>query len=120
MARKSAARNTIAAIAVAPAPMPFQIIGGGKDPWFRSILTDHNGDFDLGAVLVGIVVCFMCIAAGYDTIVLAKTFDAERFGIGVASVLAGFAAYKWGDSKRTPGTTTTATTSTTTVDPPIK
>ena len=93
--------------------------GTGKDPWFRSILTDHAGDFDLGAVLVGIVVCFMCLAAGYDAMVLGKTFDAERFGIGVASVLAGFAAYKWGDAKRAPSSTTTiqATQTTTTADP---
>lgn len=34
-------------VATATAPALIQIIG------FRSIMTDHNGDFDLGAVLAG-------------------------------------------------------------------
>lgn len=81
----------------------------GKDPLWRSILTDHNGDFDMGAVLIGVVAVYMCAASGYDVFVLSKTFDAQQFGTGIAAMLVGFAAYKWGDAKR-PQTTTTTTT----------
>lgn len=88
-------------------PAPVQV--PGKDPWYRSILTDHNGDFDMGAVLVGAVTLFMCWNAGYDTMILHTKFDAQAFGIGIAAVLGGFAAYKWGDAKRPPGTITTTT-----------
>lgn len=89
---------------VTPAPV---VDIPGKDPWYRSILTDHNGDFDMGAILVGVVALFMCINSGYDTIVLHTKFNAQEFGIGVAAMLGGFAAYKWGDAKRPPMVTTT-------------
>lgn len=95
------------------APVPLNV--PGKDPWYRSILTDHNGDFDMGAVLVGIVAIFMCSASAYDTTMNGREFNAQQFGIGVAAMLGGFAAYKWGDSKR-PETTTTTTVG----DPPPK
>jgi len=75
--------------------------------WLRSILTDHDGYFDLGAVLVGFVGIFMCAASGYNTIVLHNSFNAMEFGTGVGAMLGGFAVYKWGDAKRAPGTTTT-------------
>ncbi len=81
----------------------------GKDPWYRSILTDHNGDFDMGAVLVGVVIVFMCANSGYDTVINHVKFDAQAFGAGVGAVLIGFAAYKYGDAKRPPGTITTTT-----------
>lgn len=81
----------------------------GKEPWYRSILTDHNGDFDMGAVLVGVVAVFMCSTSAYDTIANGREFNAQAFGIGMAAVLGGFAAYKWGDSKRPEITTTTVT-----------
>lgn len=100
--RVEIARTSV--VAAAPVNVP------GKDPWFRSIMTDHNGDFDLGAVLVGVVVVFMCLNAGWDTIVLHTKFDAQAFGIGVAGVLGGFAAYKWGDARRPPGVSVTTTT----------
>lgn len=75
------------------------------DTWFRSIMTDHNGDFDLGAVLVGVVTVAMCLNSGYDTIILHTKFNAQEFGIGIGAMLAGFAAYKFGDAKRaTPAT----------------
>jgi hypothetical protein len=72
------------------------------DTWFRSIMTDHQGDFDLGAVLVGVVAVFMCLNSGYDTIALHKTFNAQEFGAGIGAMLLGFAAYKFGDAKRAP------------------
>ena len=94
-------------IAVTPAP-PLNV--AGKDPWYRSILTDHNGDFDMGAVLVGIVAIFMCVNSGYDTWILHTKFNAQEFGIGIAAMLTGFAAYKYGDAKRPPGAMITTTT----------
>lgn len=81
-----------------------------KDPWYKSILTDHNGDFDMGAVLVGVVTVFMCLNAGYDTMALHTKFNAQEFGIGIAAVLGGFAAYKYGDAKRPPPDVTSVTT----------
>ncbi len=86
---------------------PYSQVIPGKDPWYRSILTDHNGDFDMGAVLVGVVAIFMCANSGYDTVILHTKFNAQEFGIGIAAMLGGFAAYKWGDSKRAEATTTT-------------
>jgi hypothetical protein len=87
-----------------PAPDPGKPLGPPAAPpaseWLRSIATDHNGDFDLGAILVGVVAVFMCLNSGYDTIILHKTFDAQAFGIGIGAMLGGFAAYKYGDAKR--------------------
>jgi hypothetical protein len=103
------AKPQAAVVQTVTAPTPPAPQVAGKDPWFRSILTDHAGDFDMGAVLVGVVVVFMCANSGYDTTILHTKFDAQAFGIGVAAVLGGFAAYKWGDAKRPPGTTTTTT-----------
>lgn len=93
----------------------------GKDPWYRSILTDHNGDFDMGAVLVGVVAVFMCINSGYDTIILHTKFDAQAFGVGISAMLGGFGLYKWGDTLRPRGTTTTTinAASTTTTGAPM-
>lgn len=84
----------------------------GKDPWFKSIMTDHNGDFDLGAVLVGVVVNAMCLISAYDVMITHVKFDPQQFGIGIGAVLAGFAAYKFGDAKRPPGVSVTTTTAT--------
>jgi hypothetical protein len=91
-----------------------------KEPWYRSILTDHSGDFDMGAVLVGVVAIFMCINSGYDTWVHGVKFNAQEFGIGIAAMLGGFAAYKWGDAKRPDVSTTVDTHTRTTIDSPPK
>jgi hypothetical protein len=63
----------------------------------------------MGAVLVGVVTLFMCVNSGYATIEYAQPFNAQEFGIGIAAMLTGFAAYKWGDAKRPEKTTTTTT-----------
>lgn len=102
---------------IVPQPLPAPIDIPGKDPWYRSILTDHNGDFDMGAVLVGVVTVFMCANSGFDTVMLHTKFDAQSFGIGIAAVLGGFAAYKWGDAKRPDTTVTSVTASTVTTGP---
>lgn len=108
MTARRKAKTVVAKTVVVAAPIP----PPGKDPWYRSILTDHNGDFDMGAVLVGVVALFMCANSGYDTIILHSKFNAQEFGIGIAAMLGGFAAYKWGDSKRPPGTVTTTASQT--------
>ena len=91
---------------VKPAPDCGKPLGPPDAPpasdWFRSAMTDHNGDFDLGAILVGVVAVFMCLNSGYDTIALHKPFDAQAFGVGIGAMLAGFAAYKYGDARRAP------------------
>lgn len=97
-------KKTIVVAPVSPEPSP------EKKPFWRGVLTDHNGDFDMGAVLVGFVAIFMCVAQWYATSVNGDTFNPQEFGIGIAAMLGGFAAYKWGDAKRPDTTTTTVTT----------
>lgn len=105
MARKSKASSTVAfAGETVSAPVP-----AARDPFWRSILTDHDGEFDAGAVLVIVVALFMCVAKGYDVFVLHTGFDPEKFGFGIAAMLGGFGAYKWGDAKARPTTTITST-----------
>jgi hypothetical protein len=74
--------------------------------WLKSALTDHQGDFDTGRILVAVVILAMCALQGWDTVVNKVVFNATTFGTGVGAVLAGFAAYLYGDAKR-PSTTTT-------------
>lgn len=93
-----------------PTPQP---ITPASTPFWRSVMTDHNGDFDLGALLTGVVIAFMCAIEGYD-VWRGKPFNAQNFGIGIAAVLTGFAAYKWGDAKRPPPSTLTASAQTVT------
>ncbi len=93
---------------IEPAPPTPQPIAPASTPYWRSVMTDHNGDFDLGALLVAVVICFMCLAEGYD-VWRGKAFNGKDFGFGVGLVLGGFAAYKWGDARRPPPTTMTAT-----------
>lgn len=93
---------------VAPTPQP---ITPPSTPYWRSVMTDHNGDFDLGALLVAVVILVMCVVEAFD-VKRGKPFNPQEFGIGVAAVLGGFAAYKWGDARRPPPSTMTATAQT--------
>jgi hypothetical protein len=70
--------------------------------WLQSALTDHQGEFDAGRILVAVA---MCGLQAWDTGVNKVAFNAMTFGTGVGAVLAGFAAYLYGDAKR-PATTT--------------
>lgn len=72
------------------------------DNWFRSMLTDRNGDFDAGAILMVVVTIYMCVSSGYDTFVIGRQFDAQAFGTGIAAMLGGFGIYKWGEQRRAP------------------
>jgi len=81
-----------------------------REPWYRSIFTDRDGDFDTGRVLVAIVVLAMCYFQWYDTSVNSQPFNAQNFGIGIAGVLGGFAAYLYGDAKRPPAPVPSTTT----------
>lgn len=94
--------KTVSAPTVVAAPI--------KEPWFRALLTDHNGDWDFGAWLVAVVTIFMCANSWYDVHILHNKFDAQAFGAGIAAMLVGFAAYKYGDAKRPPGMSVTTTT----------
>jgi hypothetical protein len=73
--------------------------------WLQSALTDHQGEFDAGRILVAVVILAMCGLQAWDTGVNKVAFNAMTFGTGVGAVLAGFAAYLYGDAKR-PATTT--------------
>jgi len=90
-----------------PKPTPFQpvvpaaiatVVVAPREPWYRSIFTDRDGDFDTGRLLVNVVVLTMC----YIAITHGDKFDPQNFGIGIGSVLGGFAAYLFGDAQRPP------------------
>lgn len=118
--RKPLPKRERVAAALFSAQSPPSLPIPGKDPFWRSILTDHNGDFDMGAVLVGFVTIAMCLISGYDVIGNHVKFNPQEFGTGIGAVLVGFAAYKWGDARRVPPgtTTTTAIQTTSTAGPP--
>jgi hypothetical protein len=82
-----------------------------RELWYRSIFTDRDGDFDTGRVLVAVVILAMCWMQWYDVKWNETEFNAQSFGTGIGAVLAGFAAYLWGDTRRPPpippSTTTT-------------
>jgi len=75
--------------------------------WIRSALTDHQGEFDTGRILVAVVIVVMLALQGYDVIVNLREFKPNDLGMGVAGVLGGFAAYLWGDTRRPQANTTT-------------
>ncbi len=70
--------------------------------WWRTALTDRNGDFDTGRILTPVVVVGMLLLATTDVVLNHAHFDAQSFGTGIGAVLVGLAAYLWGDSKPTP------------------
>lgn len=72
------------------------------DTWLRSILTDREGNFDIGAVVTVVVCIFMCAASGFDVIHNGRAFDAMGFGTGMGAALGGLAFYRWGDTRRPP------------------
>lgn len=69
--------------------------------WFRSALTDREGEFDTGRILVAIVAIWMCGIQGWDVMFNKHEFNAQSFGTGIGAVLVGFAAYLFGDRKPT-------------------
>lgn len=90
----------------APLPEPAKPLEPPAAPpaetWFRSILTDREGNFDTGRILVAVVVIGMIAVSAYDVIVNHREFKAGDFGYGVGAVLVGFGAYLWGDTRRPP------------------
>ncbi|MEY2873709.1 MAG: hypothetical protein RLZZ373_1080 [Pseudomonadota bacterium] len=70
--------------------------------WWRTALTDRNGDFDTGRILTPISIVWVLVLASYDVIVNHATFNAQEVGTGIGLILGGLAAYLWGDSKPSP------------------
>ena len=99
MTRKRKAAPKAAAPSVAPmVPQVAAIVAiPPREPWYVSILTDRNREFDTGRLLVNVVILTMCAVA-------IKTADAnfnyQSFGFGIGGVLTGFAAYLFGDAQR--------------------
>ncbi len=92
-------------VVVAPPVVAAPVV---HDGFWRSALTDHAGEFDTGRILVAVTVVGMIAIAFIDVYLNKAKFDAGAFGVGIGAVLAGFAAYLWGDTKRPdPGKTTT-------------
>jgi hypothetical protein len=82
-----------------------------REPLWQAVFTDRNREFDTGRVLVAVVILAMCGFQWYDISVGGTDFSAQNFGIGIASVLGGFAAYLYGDAQRPPlGPPSTVTT----------
>lgn len=74
--------------------------------WLKGALTDREGEFDTGRILVAVVVLAMCFMQAWDVIANKVQFNAGQFGAGIGAVLAGFAAYIYTD-RPSPNTTTT-------------
>lgn len=94
-------RATPAPAILAPATPAVAVaaIVAPSEPWYRSIFTDRNHEFDTGRLLVNVVILTMCaIAIKHGD----SKFDFQAFGIGIGSVLTGFAAYLYGDAQRPP------------------
>lgn len=91
-------RPPLAAAAIlAPTAAPVAV--AAREPWYLSIFTDRNREFDTGRLLVNVVILTMCaIAIRHGD----AKFDYQAFGIGIGSVLTGFAAYLFGDAQRPP------------------
>lgn len=66
--------------------------------WLHDLLTDRDGAFDTGRVLVPLVIGTMCYKA-----LTATNYDPQSFGAGVGAVLVGFSAYLFGDARRPNG-----------------
>jgi hypothetical protein len=81
-----------------------------REPWYRALFTDREQEFDTGRVLVAVVILAMCWMQWYDVRYNAVEFDAQKFGLGIAGVLGGFAAYLWGDTRRPPAPVPSTTT----------
>lgn len=83
--------------AAAEAPKPVTAPPGPPaDTWLRSILTDREGQWDLGSFATVVVALTMC---GFQAWALHKgqPFDPLSFGGGVGVVLGGLGFYKIGD-----------------------
>jgi len=89
-----------APVAVAAVPVAAVPVQPVHDNWWRSMLTDHAGEFDTGRILVAVVVVAMCAIQLLDVHYNKAVFKPNDFGIGIGAVLAGFAAYLYGDAKR--------------------
>jgi hypothetical protein len=80
-------------------PVAVAAIVAPHEPWYLSIFTDRNREFDTGRLLVNVVILTMCAVA---LMTADETFNYQAFGIGIGSVLTGFAAYLFGDAQRPP------------------
>lgn len=94
-----------------PAVVPVAVTAVSvREPWYRSVFTDRDGDFDTGRVLVAIVIFALIYFEYVHVAVHGNPFDAQSFGIAVAGILGGFAAYLYGDAKRPPAPVPSTTT----------
>ncbi|MGH7490701.1 MAG: hypothetical protein ACREMY_34565 [bacterium] len=66
-----------------------------REPFWRAVFTDREGNFDTARVLVAVVILTMCAIA----LMHPEKFDPQAFGTGVGAVLVGFAGYLFGDRK---------------------
>lgn len=78
-------------------------------------LTDHvtdwdNQTFDTGRSLAVFVVLAGVALVTYDVVVHDAAFDMQAYGVGIAGILTGLAAYLFGDGKSRPASMTTTTT----------
>jgi hypothetical protein len=96
---------------LAPAAAPVAVAAvPEREPWYRSVFTDREGEFDTGRVLVAIVIFALIYFEYVHVTVHGNPFDAQSFGIAVAGILGGFAAYLYGDAKRPPAPVPSTTT----------
>jgi predicted membrane-bound mannosyltransferase len=66
-------------------------------PRSLSFWTDNRGAWDTGRVIVPLAVLAMIAISAFDVVSNGRAFNAQDLGVGVGAVLAGFAAYLYGD-----------------------
>lgn len=65
------------------------------------LITDDRGVLDTGRLLTPIVIIWMLAIQTYAVVLNHQVFDGLQLGGGIAAVLAGLAAYLFGDKKKT-------------------
>lgn len=73
-----------------------------REPWYRAPFTDHDENFDGGAMFAALSVAALIALSAYAVVVRGQPFNPAELGMGIGSVLGGWAVYKWGDSRRAP------------------
>lgn len=70
-----------------------------RERWYVAPFTDSEGAVDNGSIVVAVTVLAVIGLSAYDVIHNGRPFNAAELGMGIGSVLAGFAAYRWGDAR---------------------
>jgi hypothetical protein len=76
-----------------------EITRGDREPIYKAPFTDPDGNFDGGSIWVAVSVFALIALSAYSVVFKGQPFNPAELGMGVGSVLGGWAFYKWGDSR---------------------